>query len=80
MRKAKSEADKVTAHNNALRLVEETLEHFRMNAKTYMFDYMVSGSATQSTVTIAGTPKEIEQDTSYDTATETVARRNGYPQ
>ena len=28
VRKAKSEAEQVTAHNHALRLVEETLEHF----------------------------------------------------
>ena len=60
----------MTAHNNALRLVEETLEHFRMNAKTYMLDYMVSETATQSTVAVAGAPKATEQETNYDTATE----------
>ena len=69
VRHAKSEAEKVTAHNNALILVEETLEHFRMNARTYMLDYMVSDTATRSTVAIAVTPKEIEQETNYDVGT-----------
>ena len=61
MRHAKTEAEKVTAHNNALRLVDETLGHFRMNATTYMLDYMVSDSATQITAAIAGTPTETQQ-------------------
>ena len=69
VRMAKSEADKVKAHNHALILVEDTLEHFRVNAKTYMLDYMVSDTATPSTVAVAATPKEIEQETNYDTAT-----------
>ena len=70
VRKAKSEADKVTAHNNALRLVEETLEHFRMDARTYMLDSMDSETATPNTVAIAATPTETAQETNYDAATE----------
>ena len=66
MRDDDSVQKKVKEHNNALRLVDETLEHFRLNAKSYMLSYKDCGAPAVATDSLTTECKEIQQERVYN--------------
>ena len=65
-----SEEDKAREHNNALRLVDDTLQHFRLEAKSYMLSYKEVVPTETTPDSVASERKEILEEKMYDTVVE----------
>ena len=63
-----TEDNKINEHNNALRLVDDTLQHFRLDAKTYMLSYKAMEAPTPTTDRFVRECKEIQQERTYTAA------------
>ena len=70
LRNDASEEDKVREHDNALRLVDDTLQQFRLEAKSYMRSYKKGVPTATATESFANECKGIQEEKKYDAAVE----------
>ena len=62
LRPEDTDADQAIKHNNALRMVDNTLEHFRLNSKSYLLAPMHCADPAHQTPAGRRECKELEQE------------------